>query len=72
MIHAAALKHLVILERFPREGFLTNIIGTLNVAEICAELGVKQFVNISTDKAANPTSVLGCIVTGKQIGRAHV
>ena len=59
VIHAAALKHLVILERFPREGFLTNIIGTLNVAEICAELGVKQFVNISTDKAANPTSVLG-------------
>jgi FlaA1/EpsC-like NDP-sugar epimerase len=59
VIHAAALKHLVVLERFPREGFLTNIIGTLNVAELCAELGVKQFVNISTDKAANPTSVLG-------------
>jgi FlaA1/EpsC-like NDP-sugar epimerase len=59
VIHAAALKHLVVLERFPREGFLTNIIGTLNVAEICVELGVKQFVNISTDKAANPTSILG-------------
>jgi FlaA1/EpsC-like NDP-sugar epimerase len=59
VIHAAALKHLVILERFPREGFLTNIIGTLNVAELCVELGVEQFVNISTDKAANPTSVLG-------------
>lgn len=59
VIHAAALKHLVVLERFPREGFLTNIIGTLNVAELCAEFGVKQFVNISTDKAANPTSVLG-------------
>jgi FlaA1/EpsC-like NDP-sugar epimerase len=59
VIHAAALKHLVVLERFPREGFLTNIVGTLNVAELCAGLGVKQFVNISTDKAANPTSVLG-------------
>lgn len=59
VIHAAALKHLVVLERFPREGFLTNIIGTLNIAELCVELGVKQFVNISTDKAANPTSVLG-------------
>lgn len=59
VIHAAALKHLVILERFPREGFLTNIIGTLNVAEICVEYRVSQFVNISTDKAAYPTSVLG-------------
>jgi FlaA1/EpsC-like NDP-sugar epimerase len=59
VIHAAALKHLVILERFPREGFLTNIIGTLNVAELCAEYKVQQFVNISTDKAANPISVLG-------------
>lgn len=59
VIHAAALKHLVILERFPREGFLTNIIGTLNVAELCAKHRVQQFVNISTDKAANPISVLG-------------
>jgi len=59
VIHAAALKHLVILERFPREGYLTNIVGTLNVAQICVEHNVKQFVNISTDKAANPTSVLG-------------
>jgi len=59
VIHAAALKHLVVLERFPREGFLTNIIGTLNVAELCAELRVRHFINISTDKAANPTSVLG-------------
>jgi FlaA1/EpsC-like NDP-sugar epimerase len=59
VIHAAALKHLPILERFPREGFLTNIIGTLNVAELCVEKKVKQFVNISTDKAARPISVLG-------------
>ena len=59
MIHAAALKHLVILERFPREGYLTNVVGSLNVAQICVKHSVKQFVNISTDKAANPTSVLG-------------
>ena len=59
VIHAAALKHLVILERFPREGFLTNILGTLNIAELCIEKKVKQFVNISTDKAANPISILG-------------
>jgi len=59
VIHAAALKHLVILERFPREGYLTNVVGSLNVAQICVEHSVKQFVNISTDKAANPTSILG-------------
>jgi FlaA1/EpsC-like NDP-sugar epimerase len=59
VIHAAALKHLVMLERFPREGYLTNVLGTLNVAEICIELGVEQFINISTDKAANPVSILG-------------
>jgi FlaA1/EpsC-like NDP-sugar epimerase len=59
VIHAAALKHLVILERFPREGFLTNIIGTLNVAELCKEAQIPQFINISTDKAANPISILG-------------
>jgi FlaA1/EpsC-like NDP-sugar epimerase len=59
VIHAAALKHLVMLERFPREAFLTNVVGTLNVAKLCVELEVEQFVNISTDKAANPTSILG-------------
>lgn len=59
VIHAAALKHLTILEKFPREGFLTNIMGTLNVAELCLELGVQKFINISTDKAANPVSILG-------------
>jgi len=59
VIHAAALKHLVMLEKFPREGFLTNILGTLNVAQLCVELGVSQFINISTDKAANPVSILG-------------
>lgn len=59
VIHAAALKHLVMLEKFPREGFLTNVLGTLNVAELCVEFGVDQFINISTDKAANPISILG-------------
>ena len=59
VIHAAALKHLVMLEKFPREGFLTNVLGTLNISEVCVELGVRQFINISTDKAANPVSILG-------------
>lgn len=59
VIHAAALKHLVILEKFPREGYLTNIVGTLNVAQACLDLNVKKFINISTDKAAHPISILG-------------
>jgi FlaA1/EpsC-like NDP-sugar epimerase len=59
VIHAAALKHLGMLEKFPREGYLTNILGTLNLAELCLESGVSQFINISTDKAANPVSILG-------------
>jgi dTDP-glucose 4,6-dehydratase len=59
VIHAAALKHLVIVERFPREGYLTNVIGTLNVLEASRICKVSQVVNVSTDKAANPTSILG-------------
>lgn len=59
VIHAAALKHLVILEKFPREGFLTNVNGTFNVAQSCLDFGVNKFINISTDKAAYPISILG-------------
>lgn len=59
VFHAAALKHLPMLERYPEEGWKTNVLGTLNVLEAAAAVGVERFVNISTDKAANPTSVLG-------------
>lgn len=59
IFHAAALKHLSLLERFPREAWQTNVLGTLNVLEAAASSGVGTFVNISTDKAASPTSVLG-------------
>jgi len=59
VFHAAALKHLPLLESFPLEAWKTNIHGTLNVLEAAAEAGVQTFVNISTDKAARPTSVLG-------------
>ena len=59
VIHAAALKHLVVLERFPREGFLTNVVGTLNVINAASAVGILQVLNVSTDKAALPTSVLG-------------
>ena len=59
VFHAAALKHLPLLENNPDEGFKTNVLGTLNVLEVAAEYGVDHFVNISTDKAADPSSVLG-------------
>lgn len=59
VFHAAALKHLPALERFPKEAWKTNVLGTLNVLESAAAVGVKRFVNISTDKAADPTSRLG-------------
>jgi dTDP-glucose 4,6-dehydratase len=59
VFHAAALKHLPMLERHPEEGWKTNVLGTLNVLECARKAGVDHFVNISTDKAADPTSVLG-------------
>ncbi|KGJ72365.1 capsule biosynthesis protein CapD [Cryobacterium roopkundense] len=59
VFHAAALKHLPMLEQYPDEAWKTNVIGTLNVLEASAAVGVTTFVNISTDKAARPTSVLG-------------
>lgn len=59
VFHAAALKHLPLLERFPDEGWKTNVEGTRNVLEAAHRHGVEHFVNISTDKAADATSVLG-------------
>jgi FlaA1/EpsC-like NDP-sugar epimerase len=59
VFHAAAHKHVTFLERFPREGLLTNVFGTRNVLDAAAEAGVERFVNISTDKAADPVNVLG-------------
>jgi len=59
VFHAAALKHLPVLENFPSEAWKTNVQGTLNVLMASRHAGVKTFVNISTDKAADPSSVLG-------------
>jgi FlaA1/EpsC-like NDP-sugar epimerase len=59
VIHAAALKHLSALEQQPREAAFTNILGTRNIAISALKAGVEKFVNISTDKAANPKSILG-------------
>jgi FlaA1/EpsC-like NDP-sugar epimerase len=59
VFHAAALKHLPLLERYPAEALKTNVWGTLNVLQAARGAGVSCFVNISTDKAADPVSVLG-------------
>jgi O-antigen biosynthesis protein WbqV len=59
VFHAAALKHLPLVEANPIEGVMTNVIGTRNLAEACHQGGVKAMVMISTDKAVAPTSVMG-------------
>jgi FlaA1/EpsC-like NDP-sugar epimerase len=59
VFHAAALKHLPLLESHPAEALKSNVWGTLAVLEAAEAAGVERFVNISTDKAANPCSVLG-------------
>ena len=59
VFHAAALKHLPLLEMHPDEAWKTNVRGTLIVLEAAERHGVARFVNVSTDKAADPTSVLG-------------
>jgi FlaA1/EpsC-like NDP-sugar epimerase len=71
VFHAAAHKHLPLLERYPSEGVKTNVEGTLNLAHAAVECGVERFILVSTDKAADPSSVLGAtkrlaeeIVTG--------
>ncbi|WP_051215125.1 polysaccharide biosynthesis protein [Granulicoccus phenolivorans] len=59
VFHAAALKHLPMLEQYPDEAWKTNVLGTRNVLQAAVRFGVSRVVNISTDKAAAPTSVLG-------------
>lgn len=59
VFHAAALKHLPMLEQYPEEAWKTNVMGTVNVLHAAFACGTDVLINISTDKAANPTSVLG-------------
>ncbi len=59
VFHAAALKHVPLVEENIIEGVTTNVLGTVNVADLSVENGVQAMVLISTDKAVNPTSVMG-------------
>ena len=81
VFHAAALKHVPMVEHSPAEGAMTNVFGSQNVISACERLGVKRFVQISTDKAVEPISAMGAtkrlaelltVASARRTGRPYV